>query len=119
MAYMETLIQLGRLTGVVPIFGILDDVREKYGAEIDELVLKYGSDVRRHTHIGENIDPDRIRTWDPPLAQSSDTWHFDRAFNRGEKVVLKPGELAIFHVDHPQYLADYIRYLFQELVDDG
>lgn len=113
IAYMETLIKLNKISGVDPIFGIRDIVRAKYGAEIDRLILDHDIDVRRHIHIGENSDPNRIRVWVPPLyGQTRVSWHFDTKFARGEKVVLGPEELPIFHVDRPFHLALYIDYLF-------
>lgn len=113
MRYMKTLIKLNRIAGVEDIFGIRDQIKEKHGMEIEELQIKYGLDIRRHIHIGEIPDPERIRVWDPPLTQSKDTWSFDRLWARGKKVELKPGELAIFHVDRPHYLRHYIDYLFE------
>jgi hypothetical protein len=113
LAYMETLIKLNKLSGVSSIFGIRDAIREKYGEEIDKLALQYGVDVRRHIHIGEFPDPDRIRLYEPPLNQSKDSWHFDTKWARGEEVSLKSGELPIFHVDRPHHLAHYINYLFE------
>lgn len=115
LAYMETLIKLSQLAGVSPIFGIRDVIREKYGDEIDGLASKYGVDVRRHIHVGELPDPDRIRLWEPPLAQSRESWSFDTKYARGEKVILKPGELPIFHVDRPYHLAHYIDFLHEEM----
>ena len=110
---METLIKLNRIVGVHGIFGIRDQIKEKHGKAIEELQAKYGAEIRRHVHIGEIPDPERIRTWDPPLTQSQGTWSFDIKWARGERVVLKPGELAIFHVDRPHYLRHYIDYLFE------
>lgn len=113
LAYMETLIQLGKLSGVSPIFGIRDPIRKKYGKEIDELASKYGVDVRRHIHIGEPPDPDRIRLWEPSLTQTRESWSLDTKWVRGEEVILKPSELPIFHVDRPYYLTHYIDYLYK------
>jgi len=113
--YMATLIKLNRISGVHGIFGIRDQIIEKHGEDIIELQIKYGAEIRRHIHIGEPPDPERIRTWDPPLTQSPDTWHFDRDWVKGKEVILKPGELAIFHVDRPQYLRSYIDYLFEKI----
>ena len=116
LAYMKTLIKLNTICGVRQIYGIRDIIKEEYGDEINALNLKYGLDIRRHIHIGENSDPNRIRMWIPPLyGQTRESWHFDTKFARGEKVVLKPEERPIFHVDHPYYLASYIDYLFKEM----
>ena len=111
--YMETLIKLNRIAGVHGIFGIRDQIIERHGEDIIELQIKYGAEIRRHVHIGKSPDLERIRTWDPPLTQSPDTWHFDKDWAKGKKVILKPGELAIFHVDRPHYLTHYIDYLFE------
>lgn len=116
--YMLTLIKLNQLCGVNPIFGIRDEIRERYDKEINELAEKYDLDVRRHIHIGEEPDPDRKRTWDPPLTQSKDTWNFGTNWVKGNKVSLKPNELAIFHVDRPHYLKHYIDYLYEILNED-
>lgn len=115
LAYMETLIQLAKISGVTPIFGIRDVIRERYGKEIDALAIKYDVEIRRHIHIGEIPDPDRKRLWEPPLTQSKDTWGFGVKYARGERVVLKEGELAIWHVDRPQFLPIYISYLYEEI----
>lgn len=114
LAYMETLIKLNALCGVKEIYGVRDIIRKKYGDEIDALSLKYDLDIRRHIHIGKNSDPNRIRTWVPPLyGQTSNSWHFDTKYARGTKIVLGPNELPIFHVDRPYLLARYIDYLFE------
>ena len=116
LAYMRTLIKLNKLCGADMIFGIRDIVKNRYGEEINALRFYYGLDVRRHIHIGENDDPYRIRSWIPPLPkQTNNSWHFDTKFEWGKKVSLKPGELAIFHVDRPFHLALYIDYLFEEM----
>jgi len=113
LAYMETLIKLDEVCGVTPIFGIREVIRERYGKELDVLAIKYNVDVRHHIHIGDNQDPERRRLWEPSLTQSRDTWHFDTKWARGERVALGPGELPIFHVDAPHYLAYYIDYLHE------
>lgn len=114
MNYMETLVKLDKLSGVTPIFGIRDIIRIKYGNGIDELAIKYDLDVRRHIHRGEPPDPARERLWDPPLSQTRATWHFDTKWIRGDNLVLKPGELPVWHVDMPHNLAHYIDYLYKE-----
>jgi len=116
--YMLTLIKLNQLCGVKPIFGIRDEIRERYDKEINELAEKHDLDVRRHIHIGKDTDPDRKRTWNPPLTQSRDTWHFGTSWVNGNPVPLKPNELPIFHVDRPQYLKHYIDYLYEILIED-
>ena len=114
LEYMETLIKLDRIAGITPVFGIRDSVRERYGNRIDELEKSYRVDIRRHIHIGENSDPNRRRVWEPPLTQSRETWSFDSLFLQGKKVILKPGELPIFHIDQPRLIKVYIDYLFDE-----
>ncbi len=113
LRYMETLIKLNRIVGVHGIFGIRDQIKKLHGKEIEELQAKYEIEIRRHVHIGGITDPERIRKWEPPLTQSPETWHFDVDWAKGKKVVLKTGELAIFHVDRPHYLHHYIDYLFE------
>ena len=116
LAYMRTLIKLNKLCGVDQIFGIRDIVDDRHKQEINALSFYYAIDVRRHIHIGENSDPDRIRTWWPPLlCQTPKTWHFDTKYSKGEKVVLGYNERPIFHVDRPFHLALYIDYLFEEI----
>jgi len=121
LRYMETLIKLNRIAGITPIFGIRDEVREKYGERIDELGELYRVDIRRHIHIGEDPDPDRKRVWEPPLEDQDiinarmDSWHFDSHFVKGQRVELVPGELPIWHIDRPNWLPDYIDFIFEEL----
>ena len=116
LAYMATLIKLNKICGVRQIFGIRDIVKNKYREEINALNLKYGLDIRRHIHIGENSDPSRIRIWVPPLyGQTRESWHFDTKFARDETVVLGFNELPIFHLDRPYHLSLYIDYLFEEM----
>lgn len=111
--YMETLIRLDQLSGVVSIFGIRDCIREEYGDQIDELAIRYDVDVRRHVHVGETPDPNRIRAWEPPLTQSVRSWSFDTDWVNGEDPALEPGDLPVFHVDSPSHLRHYIRYLHE------
>jgi len=115
LRYMETLIRIGQLAGVVPVFGIRDCVTLRYGKEIDVLRRMYDVDVRRHIHIGDPPDPARTRHWEPPLNQTRNSWGFDTAFIKGNKVELAPGELPTFHVDYPYQLHHYVDYLFEEL----
>lgn len=117
--YMETLIRLDRIAGITPVFGIRDSVRERYGDRINKLQTRYNVDIRRHIHIGENSDPKRERMWEPPLTQSRETWAFDSLFLQGKKVILKPGELPVFHIDQPRLIKVYIDYLFDEREQAG
>ena len=115
--YMETLIKLDMITGVIPIFGIRDEIRERHGERIDKLKEIYGVDIRRHIHIGKNKDPDRKRLWEPPLnKQTPNSWHFEVNYMRGKKVELQPGELPIFHVDRANLISVYIDFLFEEMI---
>ena len=114
--YMETLIKLDMIAGVISIFGIRDKIRERHGESIDELQEIYGVEVRRHIHIGENKDPDRKRIWEPPLKQTPNVWHFDLDYMRGKKIELQPGELPTFHVDRPNLVWVYIDFLFDEMI---
>ena len=116
--YMETLIKLDLIAGISPVFGIRDEIRARYWPEIEELREKYGIDIRRHIHIGEDFkDPNRDRLWDPPLEnQTPASWHFDSKFIKGERVELAEGELPIWHVDRPNLLGRYIDFLFEELI---
>lgn len=111
MDHMETLIKLDLLLGIDPIFGIMDEVFSKFYGMIWRLETIYDLDVRRHVHIGSPPDPDRLRTWDPPLSQSMKSWTFEKDYieGRGE---LEPGDLPIFHVDNPENLRHYIDYLY-------
>lgn len=122
LAYMETLIKLDKLCGVTSIFGIRDVIRESYGKKIDELTLLYGVDVRRHIHIGEPPDPNRVRIWEPYLYQPMENWSFDNrwigARKKGKKITVNSNMLAGFHVDYPQHLSYYIDYLFEVLIDN-
>ena len=118
LSYMVTLIKLNRLCGVTPIFGIRDEIRERHDKEINALAEKYGLDVRRHIHEGNEPEPDRKRLWVPPLTQSMDTWNFDTEWIKGNRIPLKANELPIFHVDRPHYLKHYIAYLYEILIKD-
>lgn len=116
--YMETLIKLDLIAGVTPIFGIRDEVRERYRERIDELKKTYKIEIRRHIHIGEPPDPDRKRIWEPPLNQSKTPMHFDSDYKDGKLVELAPRDLPVFHVDYPYDLKYYIDYIYEELIED-
>ena len=117
LEYFETIIKLDLIAGIIPIFGILDEVRDKYGNEIDELARIYGVDVRRHIHIGNNKDPNRKRVWEPPLnKQTPNSWSFEYHYMRGNKKELQPGGLPIFHIDQPHFISFYIDYLFERMI---
>ena len=115
--YMETLIKLNMIAGVTPIFGIRDEIRAKHGNRINEFEKKYRADIRRHVHVGEAPDPNRMRYWEPPLEhqdiinQRRDSWHFDAHYAKGNKINLLPGEIPIFHIDRPDWLSFYIYFL--------
>ena len=117
LEYMETLIKLDKIAGIIPVFGIRDNVRERYGDRIDELQKRYNLDIRRHIHIGANNDPNRKRIWEPQLErQTPNSWHFDLKYMQGIKMELQLGELPIFHIDRPNLLSVYIDYLFEEMI---
>lgn len=119
MAYMETLIKLNKICNVNMIFGIRDAVHDRYAGEIDKLALAYKLDVRRHLHIGEDNDPNRVRSWIPPLPeQTKSSWHFDIKFAKNEKVKLAKNERPIFHIDRPRHLALYIDYLYEVIAPE-
>lgn len=113
LKYMETLIKLDELIGIEPIFGITDEVMERYSDEILQMKDDYGLDVRRHIHIGRPPDPNRLRLWEPPLSQSMKSWNFETDYieGRGE---LEPGDLPLFHVDFPENVRFYIAYIYTE-----
>jgi len=113
IGFMETLVKLDYIAGIKPIFGIRDEVRERYSERITLLEKTFNLDVRRHIHIGVEPDPTRQRLWDPPLNQPMHTWDFDTRWINGEKVELNPGELPIWHIDNPHHLAHYIDYLYE------
>lgn len=115
LGYMETLIRLDHIAGIVPVFGIREKVTARYGKEINVLKRIYDVDVRKHLHIGEPPDPDRVRLWDPPLNQTRRSWGFDSDFILGKRVKLAPGELPTFHVDYPYHLAHYVDFIYEEL----
>lgn len=118
LAFMETLIKLDKIAGIISVFGIRDEIMSRYGPEIEELREKYKVDIRRHIHIGEDLtDPNRVRLWVPPLNQSKQTWSFDVKYMRGERVELDSGELPIFHVDRPHLIWNYIDFLYEELIE--
>lgn len=109
--HLETLIKLDHLCGVEPIIGIRHHVYNGKPQARDTCRL-YGVDTRRHWHIGEDDDPDRRREWDPPLAQSRNTWHYEERWIAGDPPALRRGELPVWHVDHPHRLPDYIDFLY-------
>ncbi len=105
--YLDTLSKLDTLIGVTPIFGIRDTVLAKY------LDLKTYPNLRVHTHIGKVPDPNRVRTWDPPLNQPSYTWRYDMDYMSGKPVLLKSRDTyPVWHVDYPQHLSHYIDFLY-------
>ena len=110
--YLDTLLKLDTLTGVTPIFGIRDTVLTEY----PELV-NYPH-LRVHRHIGEPPDPNRTRTWEPPLNQPQYSWRYDSAYVEGHRVLLRSRDTyPIWHVDHPHYLPNYIDFLYAVLIE--
>ncbi len=105
--YLDTLSKLDTLIGVTPIFGIRDTVLAKYPD------LKTYPNLRVHTHIGKAPDPNRVRTWNPPLNQPSYTWRYDMNYVMGKPVLLKSRDTyPVWHVDYPQHLPHYIDFLY-------
>ena len=115
--YLDTLIQLDLLVGVTPVVGIRTEILKTYPHIFMELREKYGDKVEYHLHIhnGDDFTDDaRTRHWLPELTQSMETWHYDTdLFKHGKLVMLKKGELPIIHVDHVEYLGEYIKYLYR------
>ena len=110
--YLDTLAKLDSLAGVTPIFGIRDTIL----AEHPELKTYPG--LRVHRHIGEPPNPERTRTWEPPLNQPQYTWRYDSDYVEGNPVSLKTRDTyPILHVDHPHYLSNYIDFLYAVLVE--
>lgn len=113
-----TLAKLDRLVDVEGIFGVRDDVAEKFPT-IGIEVVKYLGDFRRHIHIDH---PEEIRLWEPPLkCPRKVVWHYDQRYrDHGEKIsMLKAGELPIFHVDYPNFVPLYIDWLYWVLEEGG
>lgn len=112
------LAKLDRLLGVHGIFGIRDDVAERYPDILNE-IRRY-AEVRRHVHF--DLPDRRMRKWEPPLNQSPATWHYDRKYVKGQRNVeglLDRDELPIFHVDYPEFLSAYIDWLHWVLIENG
>lgn len=107
-----TLAKLDALVEVKSIFGILAEIWPQNLDVIKELKL-YGVDVRMHFHEGKLSDPNRKRKWTPSLTQSPNTWHYDKKFIKGEMILLKKDELPVFHVDYPEFLRNYIDWLYK------
>ena len=116
--HMETLIMLDHLVGVEAIFGLREEIVRKYPEEIERLRERYKIEVRAHHHIGSPPDPDRVREWFPPLSQSMSSWTFEKDFIEGGGT-LEPGDLPIFHVDNPENLKHYIRYLYKMKLNEN
>jgi hypothetical protein len=109
--YLETLLMLDRLCGVESVVGLLDPVAEKK-PHLKGLVEGYGADLRMHHHMGERGDPNRTRTWEPPLTQGRATWHYEEDWIAGHAGKLGAGELPVWHADYPYRVEDYIRFLY-------
>ncbi len=112
----DTLIKLDKLLGITPVMGIRREVLDTYPGIMEELE-RHGVDVREHIHIGGNRDPNRKRLWIPSLNQPRGTWHYDTDYNKGKRILLKKGQLPIFHVDRPDFLTDYINFLYDIIVE--
>jgi hypothetical protein len=103
--------KLNEMLGVETVFGIRDVVSDAKPYMVDYL-KEHGQDVRKHVHIGKH-GPNRIRTWEPPLTQSMDTWHFDVDYYDGHPPTLKEGELPIWHIDRPYRFGTYIDFIYE------
>jgi len=109
--HIETIMKLNEMLGVETVFGIRDVVSDAKPYIINYL-KEYNKDVRKHVHIGK-YGPNRIRTWNPPLTQSIDTWDFEIKYYNGILQPLKEGELPIWHIDRPYRLSTYIKFVYE------
>lgn len=113
--YLQTLLMLDKLVGVQPVVGLRDIVTTAIPG-IRRICEDYGALVHSHHHIGDNSDPNRIRTWDPPLNQGPESWHYDQDYARRRQPKLRPDSLSVFHIDYPWLLPEYIRFLYETLI---
>jgi hypothetical protein len=111
--YAIALTKLNELLDVDMIYGIRDNVLEEKRPLIESF-KNSGKDVRRHIHIGKK-GSNRKRLWEPPLNQSMDTWHYDADWEKGKKVLLKEGELPIWHFSAPHRMVNYVDFLCYNL----
>ncbi len=111
----DVLIKLDKLVGVESVVGVRDEICRSY-PHIMERLKEYDVDVREHIHIGKR-HLNRKRLWIPPLNQPKETWHYDRDYIDGNKVMLKKGQLPIWHIDRPDRVKDYINFLYSVLVE--
>jgi hypothetical protein len=109
--YAKALIKLNEMLGVETVFGIRDVVSDAKPYMVNYL-KDHNQDVRKHIHIGKH-GPDRIRTWEPPLTQSMDTWDFEIKYYNGILQPLKDGELPLWHIDRPYRLQTYINFVYE------
>lgn len=124
----DVIIKLDMLVGVDSVMGIKTEVKKIYPDIMEEL-REYGVDVREHIHIGDKkhrpfgwrqfSDPNRKRLWVPPLDQPKGTWGYDKDYIAGKLVMLKKGQLPIWHVGRPGWLKDYINFLYYVLIEGG
>jgi hypothetical protein len=107
---------IDEIAGIHGIFGIRDDVKKVYPDTISELE-NMNVEIRNHLHIGEYPDPTRKRLWQPSLNQPIRTWHYDTKYVSGNKLLLKNGELPIWHVneDSSKNFQEYIKFLYNVL----
>jgi hypothetical protein len=110
--YLQTLIRLFQIGGVIPIVGLNDEV-EAVKPGLREKLEVQGIEVHRHSHIGENSDPNRRRIWNPPLHQSQATWHYDQDYAMGRKPKIEAEDYPVFHADYPYLLSDAIRFIHE------
>lgn len=124
----DTLIKLDKLVGVTSVMGIKTEVLNTYPNIMEELREYNDVDVREHIHIGDKnypfgwrqfSDPNRKRLWVPALDQPKETWSYDTDYMAGKRILLKDGQLPIWHVHHPKNLKYYIDFLYWVLKEGG
>jgi hypothetical protein len=117
-SYAITLAKLSKIAGIQAIFGINRNLN-LINPEISSELEKYGAKVIEHWH--DILDGVSVSKWNPPITQRKKTWHYDIEFVcKGKKIFkLKPGEMAIFHVDYPYLLSHYINWLYYTLIEGG
>lgn len=122
----DLIIKLDRLVGIEPVIGIKTEVQHIYPNIMTEL-RKQCMDVREHIHVGDKknrpfgwgqfSDPNRTRLWVPPLDQSKETWSYDTRYVAGEKMLLKEGQLPIWHIHRSDWVKHYINFLYSVLIE--
>lgn len=126
--HADTLIKLDKLVGVTSVMGIKREVLNTYPDIMEELE-EYSVNMHEHIHIGDKkyrpfgwrqfSDPNRKRLWIPPLDQPKETWHYDTDYISGKRVLLKDGQLPIWHIHRHDDLKHYIDFLYWVLIEGG